>query len=152
MNSFSFAPLMHTTVGFDHFESLFEKAFNTESTSGGFPHYDIEKTDESKYRITLAVAGFSKDEIEVTQKQNLLLVQGFRDKDNGNFLHRGIAARQFRRSFQLADYVEVANAGIENGLLVIDLTRELPEALKSRKINISDKTPILERVKGKVAA
>ena len=152
MNTFNFAPLMHTSVGFDRFERLFEQAFNGPGLNDGFPHYDIQKTDENQYRITLAVAGYSKEDVEITQKQNQLVVKGTLKKDDGNYLHRGIAARKFERQFHLADYVEVVDASIENGLLVVDLAREIPEALKPKKIEISGKNPFIEKTKDKIAA
>jgi len=152
MNTFNFAPLMHTSVGFDRFERLFEQAFNGPGINDGFPHYDIQKIDENQYRITLAVAGYSKDDVEITQKQNQLVVKGTLKKDDGNYLHRGIAARKFERQFHLADYVEVVNASIENGLLVVDLAREIPEALKPRKIEILGENLLMETTKDKIAA
>ena len=152
MNTFNFAPLMQTTVGFDRFERLFEQAFNGVDASNSFPHYDIEKLEENKYRITLAIAGFSKNDIEITQKQNQLVVKGELKKDGGTYLHHGIASRRFERRFQLADYVEVIDAGIENGLLIIDLGREIPEALRPRKIEVMDKQPLLGKLKDKIAA
>ena len=152
MNTFNFAPLMHTSVGFDRFERLFEQAFNSTDAYNGFPHYDIEKTDESKYRITMAVAGYSENDIEITQKQDLLVVKGAQKNDDGNYLHRGISTRKFERRFHLADYVEVNSASIENGLLAIELVRNVPEALRPRKIEIMSKKPLLEKVKDKVAA
>ena len=152
MNTFNFAPLMHTTVGFDRFERLFEQAFNSTDAYNGFPHYDIEKTDESKYRITMAVAGYSENNVEITQKQDLVVVKGAQKKDDGNYLHRGISTRKFDRRFHLADYVEVDSASIENGLLVIELVRNVPEALRPRTIEITSKKPLLEKVKDKIAA
>ena len=152
MNTFNFAPLMHTSVGFDRFERLFEQAFNSTDAYNGFPHYDIEKTDESKYRITMAVAGYSENNVEITQKQDLLVVTGAQKKDDGNYLHRGISTRKFDRRFHLADYVEVDSASIENGLLVIGLVRNIPEALRPRKIEITGKKPLLGKVKDKIAA
>ena len=152
MNTFNFAPLMHASVGFDRFERLFEQAFSNADSYNGFPHYDIEKTDESKYRITMAVAGYSEDDVEITQKENLLVIKGAPEKDDGNYLHRGISTRKFERRFHLADYVEVNSASIENGLLAIELVRNVPEALRPRKIEITSKKPLLEKVKDKVAA
>ena len=152
MNTFNFAPLMHTSVGFDRFERLFEQAFNGTDAYNGFPHYDIEKTEESKYRITMAVAGYSENDVEITQKQDLLVVKGAQEKDDGNYLHRGISTRKFERRFHLADYVEVDSASIENGLLVIELVRNIPEALRPRKIEITSKKSILEKDKDKIAA
>ena len=152
MNTFNFAPLMHSSVGFDRFERLFEQAFSNTDAHNGFPHYDIEKTDESKYRITMAVAGYSESDVEITQKENLLEVRGSLEKDERNYLHRGISTRKFERRFHLADYVEVNSASIENGLLAIELVRKVPEALRPRKIEITSKKPLLEKVKDKIAA
>ena len=152
MNTFNFAPLMHSSVGFDRFERLFEQAFSNTDAYNGFPHYDIEKADESKYRITMAVAGYSEDDVEITQKENLLVIKGAPEKDDGNYLHRGISTRKFERRFHLADYVEVNSASIENGLLAIELVRNVPEALRPRKIEVTSKKPLLEKVKDKVAA
>ncbi len=152
MNTFNFAPLMHSSVGFDRFERLFEQAFSNADAYNGFPHYDIEKTDESKYRITMAVAGYSENDVEITQKENLLVVKGALEKDDGTYLHRGISARKFERRFHLADYVEVDSASFENGLLAIELVRNVPEALRPRVIEITGKKPLLEKVKDKIAA
>ena len=152
MNTFNFAPLMHSPVGFDRFEGLFEQAFRNTDAYNVFPHYDIEKTDESKYYITMAVAGYSEDDVGVTQKENLLVVRGALEKGDGNFLHRGISTHKFERCFHLADYVEVDSASIENGLLAIELVRNVPEALRPRIIKITSKKPLLEKVKDKVAA
>ena len=152
MNTFNFAPLMHYSVGLDRFEGLFVQSFDLPGLNDGFPHYDIQKIGENQYRITLAVAGYSKEDVEITQKQNQLVVKGTLKKDDGNYLHRGIAARKFERQFHLADYVEVVDASIENGLLVVDLAREIPEALKPKKIEISGKNPLIEKTKDKIAA
>jgi len=109
----------------------------------GYPPFDIERQGEDSYRITLAVAGFRPDEIEIVAQQNQLIITGKRaeDKDQGQYLHRGTAARPFERRFQLADFVEVRSASFDNGMLRIDLQRVLPEAMKPRKIEISGNAP-----------
>ena len=136
MRTFDFTPFYRSTVGFDHLFDLLD--------SGGrpdWPPYDIEKVAEDQYRITMAVAGFSSSEIELTQQGNTLLVSGQKaanDDGQGAFLHRGIANRNFRQTFSLADHVKVSGAGLENGLLAIRLVREVPEQLKPRQIAIAD--------------
>jgi molecular chaperone IbpA len=137
MNTFDFSPLFRSMIGFDRVSRLVENAMNVEDT--GYPPYNIEATGENAYRITMAVAGFAPDELDVTAQENVLIVTGKR-KPNGegqSYLHRGIAARAFERRFHLADYIKVAGADLANGLLNIDLVREVPEALKPRKIAIA---------------
>lgn len=141
MNTFSIAPLMRTSIGFDRLEQLFDQAFNGSDLSGGFPHYNILKVDENQYRITLAVAGFGRSDIDITQKQNFVMIKGEVATDDGLYLHRGIASRKFERRFQLADHVEVSSAGMENGLLHIDLVRKIPKELQPKKISISELAP-----------
>jgi molecular chaperone IbpA len=133
MRTFDFAPLYRSTVGFDR---LFEMLDN--SVRPDWPPYDIEKTGESAYRITMAIAGFGPDEVEVTQHGNQLLVSGRKPsrQDKPNLLHQGIAQRSFQQTFNLADHVKVAGADLQNGLLSIELVREVPEQLKPRKISI----------------
>lgn len=136
-----FTPLYRSTVGFDRLATMLESA-SRQDASSGYPHYNIELTGEDKYRISLAVAGFAKDELTLETKQNELLVKGKKveveaDREAGNkFLHRGIAKRNFERRFHLADHVRVLGADLEHGILHIDLERELPEALKPRTIEI----------------
>ena len=131
-----FTPLFRTAVGFDRLTSMLEEASRAEGN--GYPPYNIELTGEDQYRITMAVAGFSEDELDIEVKQNTLRIAGNkRDEAKGaKFLHRGIATRAFDRRFQLADYVRVAGAHLEDGLLHIDLVREIPEAMKPRRIEI----------------
>jgi len=138
--SFDFAPYRRSTVGFDRLFNLLESGMREDD---GYPPFDIERQGEDSYRITLAVAGFRPDEIEIVAQQNQLTVTGKRaeDKDQGQYLHRGIAARAFERRFQLADFVEVRSASFDNGMLRIDLQRVLPEAMKPRKIEIGGSTP-----------
>lgn len=143
--SFDFAPYRRSTVGFDRLFNLLESGMREDD---GYPPYDIERQGEDSYRITLAVAGFRPDEIEVVAQQNQLTITGKRaeDKDQGQYLHRGIAARPFERRFQLADFVEVRSASFDNGMLRIDLQRVLPEAMKPRKIEIGGNAPTQNRI------
>lgn len=137
MRTIDFSPLYRSVVGFDRMASLLETA--AADASGGYPPYNIERTDENAYRIELAVAGFRPDELSVEVKENLLTVQG-RKTANENaktYLHRGLAERDFERRFQLADYVVVTAADLADGLLSISLKRELPEALKPRQVPIT---------------
>jgi molecular chaperone IbpA len=135
--NFDFTPYRRSTVGFDRLFDLLEGSGRTDITEG-YPPFDIVKEGEDAYRITLAVAGFRPDEIEIVAQENQLVVTGRRaeDKESGQYLHRGIAARPFERRFQLADYIEVGSADFENGLLGIALKRVVPEAMKPRKIEI----------------
>jgi molecular chaperone IbpA len=143
--SFDFAPYRRSTVGFDRLFNLLESGMREDD---GYPPFDIERQGEDSYRITLAVAGFRPDEIEIVAQQNQLIITGKRaeDKDQGQYLHRGIAARPFERRFQLADFVEVRSASFDNGMLKIDLQRVLPEAMKPRKIEISGNAPANARI------
>ncbi|WP_404400488.1 Hsp20 family protein [Pelagibacterium halotolerans] len=132
-----FAPLFRSTIGFDRMLNALEAASRFE-TVDSWPPYDIVKTGDDDYRITMAVAGFALDELTLTQEQNMLVVSGQKSgKDNGQYLHRGIAGRSFQRRFELADHVTVVDASLVNGLLTIDLKREIPEEMKPRKIEIA---------------
>ncbi len=138
MTTFDFSPLYRTSVGFDRLASLMNSATRQEQGTS-YPPYNIRATSEDHYQITMAVAGFSRDDIEITTEHNRLLVIGKRDdeaEEQGEYLHRGIATRSFERRFNLADHVKVMNASLENGLLYIDLEREIPEAMKPRTIKI----------------
>ena len=136
MTTFDFSPLYRTSVGFDRLASMMSSASRQEQGTS-FPPYNILVTGEDHYRITMAVAGFSDKDINITSEQNRLLVTGERaEEEQGEFLHRGIATRSFERRFNLADHVKVVAASLENGLLHIDLERELPEAMKPRTIKI----------------
>lgn len=139
MQGFDFAPLYRSSVGFDRMFNLLDNLSKGESKAPSYPPYNIELTGEDRYRITLAVAGFEQGELEIEAEQNKLSVKGRKaNKDaDGRYLHRGIATRDFERHFQLADYVNVESARYENGLLHIDLFRELPERMKARSIAIS---------------
>jgi molecular chaperone IbpA len=136
MRTIDFSPLYRSVVGFDRLADLLDQA-NTE-TATGYPPYNIERTDENAYRIEIAVAGFRPEELNVEVKENLLTVQGRKaaNEDSRRYLHRGLAERNFERRFQLADYVVVTDANLADGLLSISLKRELPEALKPRRIEI----------------
>jgi molecular chaperone IbpA len=136
MLTFDLSPIYRSSVGFDRFADLFDAATNADV--GGFPPYNIEASGENAYRITIAVAGFAETELSVTQHDNELVVTGNTDSDGEQrqFLYRGIAAGAFERRFQLADHVKVTEANLSNGLLRIDLVREIPEALRPRKIEI----------------
>lgn len=136
MNSFDFTPLFRTAIGFDRLTDALESA--NRADAGGYPPYNIELTGEDQYRITLAVAGFSADEIDIEVKENMLTVSGKKNPDvaDRQYLHRGIAERGFQRSYQLADYVRVDAADLKDGLLHIELVREVPEAMKPRRIQI----------------
>lgn len=129
-------PLFRSTVGFDRMGRLLDSASNTEAPS--YPPYNIEKVADDQYRVTMAVAGFHADDLDITQNNNTLVVTGNQSKETeeAQYLHRGIATRSFERQFELADHVNVTGAGLENGLLVIELKREVPEELKPRKIEI----------------
>jgi molecular chaperone IbpA len=131
-----FSPLFRSSIGFDRVFDLLENADRT-SAVDNWPPYDIEKTDDDQYRIRMAVAGFSQDELKIAQEQNLLVVTGAKSgDDNRQYLHRGIATRSFARRFELADHVNVAGASLDNGLLTIELVREIPEEMKPRRIEI----------------
>jgi len=141
MQSLDFSPFYRSTVGFDRLFSLLDNSVSQDTV--GYPPYNIERTGDDAYRITMAVAGFAADEISIEAKENTLSVRGAKtteaeDKQR-QFLHRGIAERTFERRFQLADYVEVKGAELENGLLHLDLVRELPESKRPRQIAISAK-------------
>ena len=138
MRAFDFAPLYRSTVGFDRFAQLLDQVSGIESEATTYPPYNIERLGESDYRITMAVAGFSETEIKIEVKEQVLAVNGDKAPDSAEreFLHRGIASRAFARRFQLADHVEVKGAQIKDGLLHIDLVRNVPERLKPRSIAI----------------
>lgn len=136
MTTFDFTPLFRTAIGFDRLANALESA--NRADAGGYPPYNIELTGEDRYRISLAVAGFAADELDIQVKDNMLTVAGRKAGENGErrFLHRGIATRGFERSYQLADYVRVRGADLKDGLLHIDLVREVPESMKPRRIEI----------------
>ena len=136
--NFDFAPLYRSTVGFDQFADLIDRALSKDSAANGYPPFNIEKTSDDAYRISIAAAGFSEDDMVVEVRENTLLIAANR-RDEGSertFLHRGIAQRSFEKKFQLATHVIVTGATYENGMLHVDLKRELPETLKPRRIHI----------------
>ncbi|MCA3710823.1 MAG: Hsp20 family protein [Phenylobacterium sp.] len=145
MRTIDFSPLYRSVVGFDRLAQLLESA--SVDQAAGYPPYNIERTDESAYRIEIAVAGFRPEELNIEVKENLLTVQGRKAANEAErrFLHRGLAERDFERRFQLADYVVVTEARLADGLLSIALRRELPEALKPRRIEIATSAaPLIE--------
>lgn len=141
MTRFDLTPLYKSTVGFDRLASLMDQLGGFDEPSG-FPPYNIERLDDNDYRITMAVAGFGDDDLNVEVKENTLTITGTKQSENrdegANYLHQGIAARSFERRFQLADHVTVSGAELKNGLLHVDLVREIPEAMKPRTIAISN--------------
>ncbi len=141
MTTFDFSPLFRSTIGFDRLMRLADAATQVD-TGSGYPPYTIEVTGENAYRLTVAVAGFSGEDLDVTVKESELVVSGRSTKDeNTQFLHRGLARRAFERHFQLADHIKVHGAALDNGLLHVDLVREIPEAMKPRKIAIGSVAP-----------
>ncbi|MET0670838.1 MAG: Hsp20 family protein [Xanthobacteraceae bacterium] len=152
MRTFDLAPLYRSTVGFDR---LFSMLDGFDASTPGYPPYNIERTGENDYRISIAVAGFGENELTIESKESTLTVKGEKklkdEETNGEVLYQGIAARAFERSFQLADYVVVKGANLENGLLHVDLVREIPEAKKPRQIAINGKAKP-QVVETKVAA
>ena len=143
MTTIDFSPLFRSTIGFDRLMELLESSTQWAESANGYPPYNIERTADDHYRITLAVAGFSEDELALEARENMLLVEGRKKDPEGRhaYLYRGIAGRSFKRQFQLADHVRVVAANLHNGLLTVDLVRELPEAMKPRRISISAAAP-----------
>jgi molecular chaperone IbpA len=142
MRNFDFAPLSRSTIGFDRMMQLFEDATRlVEDGESSYPPYNIEKVGDDSYRITMAVAGFGESDLSITQQANSLLVAGRKQGDeNSQYLHHGLAARAFNRRFDLADFIKVTGASLVNGLLSIDLVREVPEAMKPRSITIENRS------------
>jgi molecular chaperone IbpA len=148
MDRFDLSPLFRSTIGFDRLTRLVDAASRVDSAALAYPPYNIEKTGEETYRVTMAVAGFSRDEIDVTVHENSLLVTGKAktDEDEGRYLHRGIARRAFERRFSLADHIKIVGASLDNGMLHVDLVHEVPEEAKPRKIQIGSGQPqVLEQ-------
>jgi molecular chaperone IbpA len=145
MRTFDLAPLYRSTVGFDRLFSMLDQVAGYDGASSSYPPYNIERTGENAYRITVAVAGFADDELSIEAKASTLTIRGEKqaksDEKTGELLYQGIAARAFERVFQLADHVEVKGAALENGLLHVDLVREVPEAMKPRQIQIGNGKP-----------
>ena len=151
-SAFDFAPFRRSTVGFDR---LFDMLENSNAGNGGenYPPFDLIRTGDNDYRIDLAVAGFKSDEIDITAQQNVLIVTGKKkeesEKDGTDFVYRGIATRSFERRFALADHIQVRGADMKDGLLSIELKREIPEAMKPRKIDIGGSEPRQKTVEAK---
>ncbi|MBI78258.1 MAG: heat-shock protein [Rhodospirillaceae bacterium] len=138
MTTFDFSPLFRSSVGFDSIPRLLDTAMRSADLSDTYPPYNIEKTEENSYRISIAVAGFGEKDLDITAKENMLIVKsrGQEAQDEAKYLYRGIAGRAFERKFQLADHIQVVGAELVNGLLHINLVREVPEELKPRNIKI----------------
>jgi molecular chaperone IbpA len=140
MDRFDFSPLFRSTIGFDRLTRLVDAATRVDSTAVAYPPYNIETTGEDAYRLTMAVAGFSPAELDITVQENTLLVTGKgaqkEDENGGGYLHRGIARRSFERRFSLADHMKVVGASLDNGMLSVDVVHEVPEAAKPRTIKI----------------
>jgi molecular chaperone IbpA len=150
--SYDYAPLFRSSVGFDRVFDLLENAQRARSISD-WPPYDIVKTGDDSYRISIAVAGFAQDDLDITFQSNLLTVTGKKQESSvEGYLHRGIAGRPFDHRFELADHVRVNGANLTNGLLSIDLVREIPEALKPRKINIESASALTSAAPAQIEA
>lgn len=148
MRTFDFAPLHRATIGFDQIADLMDRVLTNDVSQPSYPPYNIEKTAEDAYRISLAVAGFAESDLSVEVKEHNLIVAG-RKSDEGSettYLHRGIATRAFERRFHLADHIRVTGAAHTDGMLHIDLVREVPEALKPRRIAITSDSPVQTRM------
>ena len=153
MNTLDFSPLFRTAIGFDRLARLVDTA-RTAAEAPSYPPYNIERTADDAYTLTMAVAGFGQDDIEITAQDNVLLIAGRapQPQEEGRFLHRGIAGRAFERRFVLADHIRVEGANLENGLLHVALRREVPEALKPRRIAIASGRPQQPALEGRVEA
>ena len=154
MNSIDFTPLYRSSVGFDRLASLINSAMSAESASTGYPPYNIEVVEDNRYSITLAVAGFSQSDLDIQVEKGVLTVSGKKDnKTERDYLYQGIADRAFERKFNLADFVEVRGASLKDGILTIDLVKEIPEEMKPRTIEISDdsRAKAIEHQKDKAA-
>src|SRR5690242_1087432 len=154
-SAFDFAPFRRSTVGFDRLFDMLENS-NLGQPQENYPPFDLIKKGENDYSIQLAVAGFKPDEIDITAQQNVLIVTGRKseetDEKEGDFIYRGIANRSFERRFALADHIQVRGADLKDGMLAIDLVREIPEAMKPRKINIGGAQPQHDRIGGDTPA
>ena len=148
-SAFDFAPLRRSTVGFDRLFDMLENNSFGQGQQENYPPFDLIKLGDNEFRIELAVAGFKPDEIDITAQQNVLLVSGRKKEEaeegkGNNYIYRGIATRSFERRFALADHIQVKGADMKDGLLSIELVREIPEAMKPKKINIGDSQPAIE--------
>lgn len=154
MRTYDFSPLYRSSIGFDRIANMLDNVLTAEAGQNSYPPYNIEKTGDDAYRITVAVAGFTEDELNIEARDGQLVVSGKQatDEEERSYLHRGIATRAFERRFQLADHVTATGAVTENGLLHVDLVREVPEALKPRSIRISAQSAIEGKSKRKINA
>ena len=155
MTTFNFAPFYRSTVGYDRLFSTLGQLDSMEGQTPNYPPYNIERTGENAYRISVAVAGFTDNDLSIEAKENTLTIRGKKEmngEERRELLYRGIAARSFECSFQLADYVEVRGASLENGLLHVDLVREIPEMMKPRAIPIMSSQKVLDVQPTKIAA
>ncbi|MEE2025480.1 Hsp20 family protein [Alkalimonas mucilaginosa] len=143
MNTIDFSPLYRSSIGFDRFASLLDHALRSDQSNNSYPPYNIEVLDENRYAITLAVAGFTQDDLSIEVEQGVLTIKGSKDSDSKEkrqFLHRGIATRSFERKFNLAEFVEVVDASMDHGLLTVSLVKEIPEKMKPKQIAINTTT------------
>lgn len=153
MTTFDFSPLWRSTVGFDRLVDMLAADSFRAANEQNYPPYNIERMGDDAYEVSLAVAGFTPEEITITAEQNVLTIEGRKsDKADHSYLYQGIATRAFHRQFNLADYVEVKGASFENGLLHIRLVRELPEAMKPRRIEINNGAPMHRQMEHRKAA
>jgi molecular chaperone IbpA len=154
MRTFDFAPLYRSTVGFDRMFSMLDQLGGVEGSVPGYPPYNIERTGENAYRISVAVAGFAETDLSIEAKENRLTIRGARKPKEkaSDVLYLGIATRAFERSFQLADHVAVEGASLDHGLLHVELVREIPEAMKPRTISITSPSKLLEATPTEIAA
>jgi molecular chaperone IbpA len=154
MRTLDFAPLYRSTIGFDRMLSMLDQPSGVEGSVPSYPPYNIERTGENTYRISVAVAGFSQADLSIEAKENRLTIRGARQpkEKTAEVLYLGIAARAFERSFQLADHVAVEGASLDNGLLHVELVREIPEAMKPRTIPITSPSKLLEATPAQIAA
>ncbi|MCF6304148.1 MAG: Hsp20 family protein [Rhodobacteraceae bacterium] len=143
MRNFDFSPLYRTSIGFDRLANIMDTVTRADSGGSSYPPYNIEKTGDDSYRISIAVAGFTEDELNIEARDGQLVISGKKadPEDDVQYLHRGIANRAFEKRFQLADHVRATDATTQNGLLHVDLVREVPEALKPRRIEIASSAP-----------
>jgi len=154
MARFDLTPLYRSSVGFDRFVNLVDSLTTHEGDGGGYPPYNIERLAESEYRITMAVAGFSQDDLEIEVKENTLSIKGAKadETEEKQYLHRGLANRSFERRFQLADHVQVKGADMKDGMLSVDLVREVPEAMRPRTISIGSGSDTPKAIENQAAA
>ncbi|MEL6421800.1 MAG: Hsp20 family protein [Pseudomonadota bacterium] len=153
MARYDLTPLYRSSVGFDRFIKMVDSLTSMDGDAGGYPPYNIERLDENAYRIAMAVAGFSRDDLAIEVKENTLSVKGTKPSDDAErkYLHRGLATRAFERRFQLADHVQVRGADLKDGMLAIDLVREIPEAMKPRTIEIGETVDQQKVIEGEAA-